>query len=41
VPIVFGGITRGASIKTVMSGGQGEEDGSLAMLGAHSAINLA
>jgi hypothetical protein len=25
----------------VMSGGQGEQDGSLAMLGAHSAINLA
>jgi hypothetical protein len=24
-----------------MSGGQGEQDGSLAMLGAHSATNLA
>src|ERR1700736_578809 len=41
VPIVFGGVAGGASVKTMMSGGQRQQNCSFAMFGAHFAIILA
>src|ERR1700730_7660270 len=41
VPIVLGSVASGASVETMMGGGQRQQDGSFAVFCAHFAIILA